>query len=208
MTIEKKPVTNVIVTGVGGQGSILAGHLLAQAALRDGKDVKLAETYGGATRGGSVLCHVRIGEAWSHRTPEDEADVVLSMDPLEGLRVAHKFLKPGGWVFLNTHPWYPVDVTAGGMEYPSIESITDALQQLGGRVLTMDATALALQAGNERAANTAMLGGMFALGDVDTTEESLFLAMRDRWPSSQMLETNHKAYQLGYQYVSEHKGGM
>jgi indolepyruvate ferredoxin oxidoreductase beta subunit len=102
--MDNKAVTNVILTGVGGQGSILASHLLAEAALKDGYDVKLAETYGGATRGGAVLSHVRIGDAWSPRTPEDQADVIVAMEPLEGLRRAVQFLKPGGWVLLNTRP--------------------------------------------------------------------------------------------------------
>ena len=203
--MEKKPVTNVILAGVGGQGSILASHLLAEAALKDGKDVKLAETYGGATRGGSVLAHVRIGEAWSPRTPEDQAHVIVAMEPLEGLRVALKFLRCGGWVLLNTHPWYSVDVSAGGMKYPSIESIVEAIERLGGHVLTVDATELALEAGSSRSANVVMLGGMFALGQVDTTEDNLYHAMEERWPS-RLVEINRKAYLLGYQYVLDRKG--
>lgn len=205
MTAQKRTVTNVILAGVGGQGSILASHLLADAALKDGHDVKLAETYGGATRGGSVLSHVRIGQAWSHRTPEDGADVIVAMEPLEGLRVALKFLKPGGWMLINTHPWYPVDVTAGGMSYPSMESILDALRRLGAQVFVMDATELALQAGSERSANLAMLGGLFAFGEIDTSEKSLFEAMEERWPS-RLVAINRKAYELGRQYVLEHTG--
>jgi indolepyruvate ferredoxin oxidoreductase beta subunit len=205
--MEKRPVKNVILAGVGGQGSILASHLLAEAALKDGEDVKLAETYGGATRGGSVLSHVRIGEAWSPRTPEDQADVIVAMEPLEGLRVALKYLRPGGWVLLNTHPWYPVDVSAGGMQYPSLESIVEAVERLGGRVLTLDATELALEAGSSRSANVVMLGSLFALGELDTTEENLLRAMEERWPT-RLVEINRKAYQLGHQYVSEHRERM
>jgi indolepyruvate ferredoxin oxidoreductase beta subunit len=195
-------VTNVILAGVGGQGSILASHLLAEAALKDGFDVRLAETYGGATRGGAVLSHVRIGEAWSPRTPEDQADVIIAMEPLEGLRRAVQYLKPGGWVLLNTHPWYPVDVSAGGMEYPTIESIIEAIQRLGGYALTFDASELALQAGSSRSANVVMLGGLFALRKVDVTEKSLFRAMEERW-SARLVEINRKAYHLGYDRVLE-----
>jgi indolepyruvate ferredoxin oxidoreductase beta subunit len=205
MTEQKRKATNVILAGVGGQGSILASHLLADAALKDGHDVKLAETYGGATRGGSVLSHVRIGQAWSHRTPENGADVIVAMEPLEGLRVAIKFLKPGGWMLVNTHPWYPVDVTAGGMPYPSMESILDALKRLGAQVFVMDATELALRAGSERSANMVMLGGVLAFGELDTTEKSLFEAMEERWPT-RLVQINRKAYALGHEYVLEHKG--
>ena len=116
MSQKRKAVVNVVVAGVGGQGSILASHLLAQSALKEGLDVKLAETFGAATRGGSVMAHVRMGEVWAPTMMEDEADVVVSMEPLEGLRVATQFLKPGGWALINTRPWMPVDVASGPAE--------------------------------------------------------------------------------------------
>ncbi len=192
---------NIVVAGVGGQGSILASHLLAEMALDEGREVKLAETFGAATRGGSVMAHVRIGDVWAPTMMEDQADIVVSMEPLEGLRVAIPFLKPGGWVLLNTRPWYPVDVAVGRAEYPSLARILDALHTLGASVLTLDATELAVQAGNARAANTVMLGGLFALGILDLPEHRLFAAMESRWPS-RVAEINQKAYHLGYQAAS------
>jgi indolepyruvate ferredoxin oxidoreductase beta subunit len=197
---QEGTAVNVIVAGVGGQGSILASHLLAEAALKDGREVKLAETFGAATRGGSVMAHVRVGKVWAPMMMEDEADAVISMEPLEALRVAVKFLKPGGWVLLNTRPWYPVDVAVGRVQYPSVESIVDRLRTLDARVLPIDATELALQAGNARAANTVMLGGLFRLGVVDISEASLFDAMAERW-TNRLVEINRRAYDLGYQAV-------
>jgi indolepyruvate ferredoxin oxidoreductase beta subunit len=205
MNHKCRPTTNVIVAGVGGQGSILASHLLAEAALKDGREVKLAETFGAATRGGSVMAHVRVGEVWAPMMMEDEADVVVSMEPLEGLRVAVRFLKVGGWILFNTHPWYPVDVAVGRARYPNVESIVDGLEQLEARVLTMDATDMALQAGNARAANTAMLGGLFALGVLDISEDSLLDAMAERWPTH-LVEVNRRAYSLGYRAVQQFLG--
>jgi len=195
----------VVIAGVGGQGSILASHLLAETALKDGLEVKLAETFGAATRGGSVMAHVRIGEVWAPTMMEDEADVVVSMEPLEALRVAVQFLKPGGWVLLNTRPWYPVDVAVGRVEYPSLEDIVGGLERLEASTLQMEATELALEAGNARAANTVMLGGLFALGLLDLSEKSLFQAMEERWPD-RLVEINRKAYALGYQAVLETMG--
>ncbi len=197
--------TNIVVAGVGGQGSILASRLLAEAALKDGREVKLAETFGAATRGGSVMAHVRVGEVWAPMMMEDEADVVVSMEPLEGLRVAVRFLRPGGWVLLNTRPWLPVDVAVGRAQYPDVESILGGLGSLDARVLTLDATNLALQAGNARTANTVMLGGLFALGLLDISEESLFDAMAERWPS-RLVTVNRTAYDLGYQVVQKSIG--
>lgn len=198
---------NVILTGVGGQGSVLASRLLATAAMRDGMEVKLAETFGAATRGGSVMTHIRIGEVWAPIMMEDEADVVVSMEPLEALRVGVRFLRPGGWALLNTHPWYPVDVAIGRVRYPRLDTITGGLRRLGARVLALDATKLALEAGNARAANTVMLGGLFALGLTDVSEGSLFRAMEERW-SSRLVDLNRVAYDLGYSTVQERIGAV
>lgn len=198
---------NVILTGVGGQGSVLASRLLARAAMGDAMEVKLAETFGAATRGGSVMTHIRIGEVWAPMMMEDEADVVVSMEPLEALRVSVKFLRPGGWALLNTRPWYPVDVAIGRVRYPTLDSMTGSLRRLGARVLALDATELALEAGNARAANTVMLGGLFALGLIDVSEESLFRAMEERW-SAKLVDMNRVAYDLGYRTVEDSMGGV
>jgi indolepyruvate ferredoxin oxidoreductase beta subunit len=208
MNEAKGTVTNVIVAGVGGQGSILTSHLLAEAALQDGYDVKLAETFGAATRGGAVLAHVRIGQVWSPMIVEDEADAVVALEPLECLRVAWTFLKPGGWVLLNTHPWYPVDVSVGRAEYPSQPDIECALEQLGGRVLSLDATSLAQQAGDARASNCVILGGLFALGIAPVSEVSLVNAMEKRWIGRErVLAVNRAAFDLGRQEIYKRLGG-
>jgi len=160
---KPKRTANIVIAGVGGQGSILASHLLT--------------------------------------IKEDQADVVVSMEPLEGLRVARTFLKPGGWALLNSRPWVPIDVAVGRAEYPSLERILDALSKLDARALTLDATDLALQAGNPRTANSVMLGGLFALGLLDLSEEHLFSAMAERWPD-RLVQVNRRAYDLGYQAVA------
>ena len=200
--MSNQPVKNVIIAGIGGQGNIVASHLLAEAALMEGNKVKLAETYGAATRGGSVLSHVRIGEAWSARTPEGQADIIIALEPLEGLRVALKFLKPGGWVLVNNHPIYPFDVTIGNMIYPNLDTIKEALKSLGGKVIIVDATRLALQAGSERSVNIVMLGCLFGIGILDLSEGSLFQTMALRW-SKQVSEINQRAFELGRQEVRD-----
>jgi len=196
---------NIVIAGVGGQGSIVAAHLLANAGLRQGYDVRLAETFGAATRGGSVMAHVRFGEAWSPMIMEDQADVVVSMEPLEGLRVAVPYLKPGGVVLLNTRPWMSLDAAIGRATYPEVTDIVEGLNRLGASVLTLDATELALQAGNERTANTVLLGGLCALGLLDLSEENMIAAMRDRWPE-RLIEVNTRAFALGQQAVLTEMG--
>jgi len=198
--IKDSVVTNIIVSGVGGQGSILTSHLLADAALIEGFDVKLAETFGAATRGGSVYAHVRIGEVWAPMMREDEADVVISLEPLEGLRVATKFLKPGGYALINTHPWYPVDVTVGRVKYPSLDAITDALKKLDAKVITIDATSLAIEAGDSRSLNSVVLGGLIALEVTPISQDGIFKAMQEKW-KERLVKINQKAFQLGYDFV-------
>jgi indolepyruvate ferredoxin oxidoreductase beta subunit len=198
--IKDSVVTNIIVSGVGGQGSILTSHLLADAALIEGFDVKLAETFGAATRGGSVYAHVRIGEVWAPMMREDEADVVISLEPLEGLRVATKFLKPGGYALINTHPWYPVDVTVGRVKYPSLDAITDALKKLDAKVITIDATSMAIEAGDSRSLNSVVLGSLIALEVTPISQDGIFKAMQEKW-KERLVKINQKAFQLGYDFV-------
>ncbi len=198
--IKESVVTNIIVSGVGGQGSILTSHLLADAALIEGFDVKLAETFGAATRGGSVYAHVRIGEVWAPMMREDEADVVISLEPLEGLRVATRFLKPGGYALINTHPWYPVDVTVGRVKYPNLDAIIDALKKLDAKVITIDATSLAIKAGDSRSLNSVVLGGLVALEVTPISQDDIFKAMQEKW-KERLVKINQKAFQLGYDFV-------
>jgi indolepyruvate ferredoxin oxidoreductase beta subunit len=193
-------VTNIIVSGVGGQGSILTSHLLAEAALIEGHEVKLAETFGAATRGGSVYAHVRVGEVWAPMMREDEADAVISLEPLEGLRVGLQFLKPGGSAILNTHPWYPVDVTVGRAKYPSISTIIDAFKRIDANIHCIDATALALEAGDSRAVNSVVLGGLIALDILPIARESIFTAMSERW-KEKLVRINEKAFDLGFDHL-------
>ncbi len=149
-----RPIMDVIFAGVGGQGSILVSHLLADTALASGHKVRLTETFGAATRGGSVFSCVRIGEAWAPLPGEDQAQVVIGLEPLEGLRVALKFLAPDGWVLLNTRPWYPVDVSVGRATYPGIRQLIAASQRLGRKVLSADATGIAAELGTTRIAGS------------------------------------------------------
>jgi indolepyruvate ferredoxin oxidoreductase beta subunit len=166
---------DVIFAGVGGQGSILVSHLLADTALASGHKVRLTETFGAATRGGSVFSCVRIGEAWAPLPGEDQAQVVIGLEPLEGLRVALKFLAPDGWVLLNTRPWYPVDVSVGRATYPGIRQLIAASQRLG--LMALDLLAL--------------------------EDERIFAQMEKRW-SEKLVSANMEAYRRGKECFREH----
>jgi indolepyruvate ferredoxin oxidoreductase beta subunit len=181
----------VLIAGVGGQGAILASELLAMAAMATGHDVKQGEFHGVAQRGGSVFSHVRFGErVHSPMAPRGSVDYLLALEQLEALRYAH-FAKPGGTVLVNEHRVEPIRVAD---ERPYPEDPTGFLEQHGFRVLVLDATGMAMELGNHRAANAVMLGALAEFLDlpVDAWERTL----EQRIPG-RLLELNRRAFAAG-----------
>ena len=128
---------DLVVAGVGGQGSILLSHIVADAAIRcdSSTRVRVGETFGAAMRGGSVASHVRIGkDVYGPLVSKAGADVVLAMEPLEGLRVSIDFLKRGGVAILNTRPWYPVDVISGYASILTLKRLKRTKRVWRGRI--------------------------------------------------------------------------
>lgn len=196
---------DLIVAGVGGQGSILLSHILADAAIHGDMStrVRVGETFGAAMRGGSVASHVRIGrDVYGPLVRRGGADVVLALEPLEGLRVSIDFLRRGGVAILNTRPWYPVDVNIGVCKYPELQAIDIGLSGLGIDVYLLDATQIAIEAGNAKAANVVMLGALSSLGTLPVDEEYLLSAVRDRVPQK-AVNVNLRAFELGRGAMTE-----
>ena len=196
---------NIIVAGVGGQGSILASHILAEAAILaeshspgGGKaNVRVGETFGAAMRGGAVASHVRFGEGvYGPLVGRGRADMVIALEPLEGLRIAVEYTKAEGRVVLNDERIPPVDVKIGAVRYLEIGEIEAALAQLGVSVRVVAGNRLAEQAGTVKALNIVMLGAAFASGILPFGEEILLEAIKRRVPQ-RFLEANLKAFQLG-----------
>jgi indolepyruvate ferredoxin oxidoreductase beta subunit len=187
-----KPV-DVLMVGVGGQGTILASRVLAQAALETGYDIKVSEIHGMAQRGGSVVTQVRLGEkVFSPLIPDGGADIVLAFEKLEGLRLLPA-LKPGGTIIINEQEIPPVPVLVGVAEYPA--NIVDYIRSVVSNVVAVDALGLAEKYGNPKAANIVLLGVMarrlpFAL-------EVWEKALAERIPA-RLLEVNRAAFKAGY----------
>lgn len=200
-------IFDLIVAGVGGQGSILLSHILAEAAIKIDRSihVRVGETFGAAMRGGAVASHVRIGrEALGPLVRKGGADVVLALEPLEGLRISVEYLKTGGIAILNTRPWYPVDVNIGVCEYPKLETIEEGLKKLGADVYFLDVTQIAFEAGNSKAANVVLLGALSSLESCPVDENSLLCAIKERVPQK-ALEVNLKAFKMGQEAMKELK---
>ncbi|HLB00837.1 MAG TPA: indolepyruvate oxidoreductase subunit beta [Bacteroidota bacterium] len=149
---------NILFSGVGGQGVLLISELVARTAMHAGFDVKKTEVHGAAQRGGSVVSHVRFGpRIYSPLIPAGEADILVALEKLEGLRWAH-YVRPGGLIVLNTEERIPAAIDANPVVYP--KDIESFLSKKGFVVRSVDAHAVALGLGNHRAANTVLLGAM------------------------------------------------
>ena len=182
---------DILIVGVGGQGTLLASRVLGKYALDKGFDVKLSEVHGMAQRGGSVMTYVRIGEKIaSPIIDEGRADLILAFEKLEALRYLH-YLKEGGETLYSTQEIMPMPVVTGAAEYP--QGIEALLPGTG-----VDALALALEAGNAKAANSVMLGALCKKMGLDRQafEEALLASI-----TKKTIDMNKKAFELGYSAV-------
>ena len=184
--------TSIFITGVGGQGIILASELLSEVALSGGYDVKKSEVHGMAQRGGSVVSAVRFGEkVYSPVISEGEADVLLAFEPLEALRTLH-FAKPEGKVIVNTRPIMPATVASGAATYP--QDLFDRIKKEVPDVVMLDGYALAKQAGSTRTVNVVLLGALSNF--LPFSEDDWMRAIERRVPPK-YLEQNKTAFKLG-----------
>jgi len=187
-----KPVTNILLVGVGGQGILLASEILSETFMLAGCDVKKSEIHGMSQRGGSVVSHVRFGEAvFSPIVPEGEGDILFGFELMETYR-ALPLLKKGGSVVANDLKIPPPAVLMGKEVYPA-----DLAARIRARFpdfLLLDGQQLAAAAGNVRAANIALLGAVSRR--LEVAEEHWIKAIEKMVPP-RALAVNVKAFQLG-----------
>lgn len=183
---------NIMIVGVGGQGSLLASKLLGYLLLSKGYDVKVSEVHGMSQRGGSVVTYVRFGEkVYSPIIDKAEADVIVSFEKLEAARYL-EFLKPDGRIVVNTQEIDPMPVITGAAEYP--ENLIEKLESKGVQVDAMDCLSLAEEAGSSKAVNLVLMGRLSRYFDM--TEEEWLDAIEACVPEK-FIELNKKAFALG-----------
>ncbi|MBC8477062.1 MAG: indolepyruvate oxidoreductase subunit beta [Dehalococcoidia bacterium] len=169
-----KPV-NLLITGAGGQGIILASDIIGETAIAAGYDVKKTDTIGMAQRGGSVLSHIRIAQqVWSPLIRQGEVDLLLAFEKLEAARWA-SYLRPGGIAIVNNHALPPLSVSLGNARYPTDDEIKGILRQVTDQVYLIEGTERAKELGNIRTLNIFMLGcaSLFLPFKVNAWEESI-----------------------------------
>ena len=183
---------NIMIVGVGGQGSLLASKLLGRMLLQKGYDIKVSEVHGMSQRGGSVVTYVRFGEkVYSPVIDKGEADFIVSFELLEAARWT-EYLKPGGKIVVNTQKISPMPVITGAAEYP--QGLEEQMKQAGLDVDAFDALALAEQAGSAKAVNIVLMGHLSR--NFDFTEEEWMEAIEKSVPAK-FLELNKTAFRLG-----------
>lgn len=189
MIMETK---NIMIVGVGGQGSLLASKVLGHLLLNQDYDVKVSEVHGMSQRGGSVVTYVRFGEKVNSPIIEKgEADIIVSFELLEAARWM-PYLKNGGKIVTNTQRIDPMPVITGAAVYP--ENLVEKMQEKGADVDAMDCLTLSEQAGSSKAVNIVLLGRLSTYFDIP----------KDAWIKSleacvppKFLELNKKAFELG-----------
>jgi indolepyruvate ferredoxin oxidoreductase beta subunit len=194
--MAKAKELNIIICGVGGQGVVLMSELLGNAAVRGGLEVKGSEVLGMAQRGGSVFSNLRLGsDAYAPLTPEGKCDVMIAVEPSEALRNIH-YLARESVIVLNTREVKPFTVYLGKSGYPSREAMIKKLKEAAKQVITLDATALALEAGSAQSANVVMLGALYGTGLMPISDESVKEVILERF-KGKVGEVNIKAFDLG-----------
>ena len=159
---------DLLLTGVGGQGNILASDIIGDIALAAGYDVKKTDTLGMAQRGGSVVSHVRIAKkVYSPLIKEGEVAILLAFEKLEGIRWA-SYLRPDGIAIVNNHAVPPLSVNLGIEKYPADAEVTQVLKQRTNRVYLVEATKRAIELGNAKTLNIFMLGCVSVFLPFDT----------------------------------------
>ena len=194
MEIQAMNNLNILIVGVGGQGTLLASRFLGTAAALLGKDVKLSEVHGMSQRGGSVITCVKIGDKiYSPLIAEGEADMILSFEQVEAARWL-SYLKKGGTVITNTQKIESMPVISGKAIYP--DNVLEVLEQSDIRLIALDALSIAEQCGSPKAVNVVLLGVLASqLSEVDM---GIWEQCLEKVIPAKVLDLNKKAFAEGF----------
>ncbi|MBU3917464.1 indolepyruvate oxidoreductase subunit beta [bacterium] len=189
---------NLIITGVGGQGNVLASQIIGTAAVKKGLKTSVGETFGLSQRGGPVMSHIRISDN-KVRGPliaPNMADIILGIEPLECLRIIEEFGNENTIVISNSRPIHPINVIAGDVVYPETDKIRQILKETCKTVFWLDATDMAIELGNPILLNVIMLGALCGLPKFPVSDVEMIDIISDILPSAK-LELNRNAFKKG-----------
>lgn len=187
-------VKSIILSGVGGQGIILAGDIISLVAMEKGCDVKKAEVHGMAQRGGSVITTVRFGDKiYSPIIGPNMADIIVAMEKLEGLRNID-YLNDEGIMIVNDYRFDPITVSSGAADYP--EDVIERIRKIAKKTYIVKGKDIAVELGNIRIMNIVMLG---ALARILQFEKDIWISVMERRIPKKFFDVNLKGFLAGYE---------
>jgi indolepyruvate ferredoxin oxidoreductase beta subunit len=197
---------NIIITGVGGQGNVLASRVLGNMLVKRGYEVTIGETFGATQRGGSVMSHLRIAKegVWSPQIPRGRAHVIVALEPAEAVRVLKDYGNENVEILSNTRPVYPVSVIAGDVVYPPVDEIRSRVQALLPGACFIDATEEALKMGQPILSNIIMLGALSGFTPLPI-RRSDFKSVVSRFVPEDALDLNLRAFDTGRELLKKGK---
>jgi len=198
--LSNKPENlNMLLVGVGGQGTILASNILAELGIKLGYDVKKAEVHGMSQRGGSVISHLRWGlEVFSPIIAKGQADVMVAFEKMEVARYMD-ILKPEGMVLSNNHAIPPITVSTGASSYPEDEILQAKISKITQNVHWIDGLGIAEELGNVRTENVVLLGALSSLLDMQSEPWLEVLAAR---VPPKFIDINREAFSAGRKSIA------
>jgi len=198
--LSKEPF-NLIISGVGGQGNVLMSLLIGRALVNQGYFISVGDTYGASQRGGSVASHVRISEhtCYGSLISIGHADVILSLEPAETLRMLCQFGNPDVVTITNTRPIYPSDVTSGHAIYPKIDELLKLIEKLSATVIVIEATDEAFKLGNPIFANVILIGALIGSGALPLDKRSVEPILKENFPKE--FDANMAAFNKGMEFA-------
>ncbi len=196
--VANTPVMNLIITGVGGQGNVLAARLLAEVAMQEGFEVAVGDVFGLAQRGGSVASHVRWteGKLLPPLVSGQSLHILLAFEPLEALRLLTAYGCENTLVIVNNAPVMPIGVQAGRFQYPDLDMLWQGIEDLSGRAMIVGATEIARQVGEIQALNMVMLGALAGSGFTNLARETFLEVIKKETPPKHR-EKNIVAFEKG-----------
>lgn len=194
---------NLIITGVGGQGNVMASRIVGNMLSRLGLQVTIGETFGASQRGGSVMSHLRIsnGSTWSPQIPLGRCHLLFALEPSESLRVLANYGNPDVKVLCNTRPVHAVSVISGERHYPGIDEMQSWVAELAVDCWFLAATEKALELGHPILANIIMIGAAAGIGVLPLTRAGFEAVLRETLPDDKQ-ELNLKAFDLGSEMIA------
>jgi indolepyruvate ferredoxin oxidoreductase beta subunit len=193
---------NVIITGVGGQGNVMASRILGNMLSRKGLSATIGETFGASQRGGSVMSHLRIstGSTWSPQIPRGQCHLVISLEPTEAMRVLATYGNPNVNVLCNMRPIHAIGVISGDQQYPDLDAISTWITELSEACWFLEATTKALELGNPIFGNIMMIGAAAAIGVLPFDREDFEAVISESLPAEKR-SLNLRAYDMGIRMV-------